>query len=479
MKVFIVNPSSQREAAAGIYSESMLPMAPRGIAGLAAIARSLGHETFVEDQYASRIDAGAIADLVVCRNIDVLGLSCLSPSMPMVEMIVRRVKKLCPQTHITLGNAHATYFAEDLMRELAIDTIVLGEGEQVFTGLLKGLDSGSSLLDVKGLVVRDSHEIVKSEPAPQIDDLDGLPLPAWNLMNLDHYKSPPRLMFRDRLLSVQARRGCPWRCSYCSQHLFTPRIKRRSIGSVVDEIEWMLEEFGVSCFGFIDEIFPLQEEDGFEFCNLITERGLNNKVRWFSTTRPDRISLELLRELKQCGCLFILYGFESANAGLLNEANKDFDPIVGFEAMKVTREAGLYCYGVFMIGFPQETEEEARNTIKYACDLDCDVVSISRVTPYPGTPLYEQYRDIFPPDTPPWQWNNQYRPAPGESMWQLPGLSSEQIGRLLREAMIRYYLRPRMIIRHIHLGLFSLRDLLRGGLYLIKEIWAGLKRIVP
>ncbi len=468
MRVFIVNPSSRRESTAGVYSEGMNPMAPRGVAVIAAVARDMGHEVFVEDQYATHRGAAHIADFVVKNDVDILGLSVLSPNVPMVEEIVRLVKGRRNKTHIVLGNTHASYFSKQMLEENEIDSVVLGEGEKTFAEVLRRIESGESLAGIPGLSYREDGRIHLGRAAPQIENLDKLPRPAWELFNLDHYIAPPRLIFQDRLLALESSRGCPWKCSYCAQYLWTPKVRKRSMESVVEEIQWAVEKFGVSSFGFEDAVFPWSEKDGLEFADLMERRALSKKIRWFSTTRSDLVTKPLLGAMKKSGCLYVLYGFESASAKHLKAAGKDIDPRRAFETMKMTREAGLLAYGVFMIGFPDETPTEAKATIRYAVDLDPDVASFARVTPYPGTPLYEKYQRHLGADTPSWQWNNQYRPLKNEKMWELPGMSTTQIMSLLQEAMLRFYLRPRIIWRSLKIGVFSVGDMIQGGIMMFK-----------
>lgn len=242
------------------------------------------------------------------------------------------------------------------------------------------------------------------------------------------------------------------------------------MSKLVDDIEWQYDELGVAAFGFQDALFPLTEKEGMDFCRIMEERGLRGKVRWFTETRPDRVSLELLREMKRCGCKFVMYGFESASVRHLDAAGKGFKPEQSVQAASWTHQAKLHTYGLFMIGFPNETQEEARATIAFAKRLDCIVASFAKVTPYPGSALYKKYESAFPASLSPWLWNNQYHPKPGESFWQLPGMSPCRISNLLREAMAGYYMRPRMIARHIRHGVFTLPEMLRGAVWLLKDI---------
>lgn len=477
MRVFLINPSSGVDKRAGVYSDSMFPMPPLGLAYLAGVSRDLGHETAVEDQYASGIDANQIAELVLRHRADVVGLSCLSPCMPEIESIILKIRGRIPNVHITLGNIHATLFADELIKRLPIDSIVLGEGEETFGELLTCLEKGNSDLSITGLFSRGMDGLETARHRLPIRNLDELPRPAWELFRLEDYMLPPRMMFREIALSVHASRGCPWKCSFCSQNTFMPGVRRRSMRSLVEEMVWIHKDLGVSCVGFQDAIFPLSEDEGFEFCRLMTEHGMDKKMKWFTETRTDLVSFDLLKELKLSGCLFIMYGFESGNVRHLEESGKRLDPQRGFEVMGYMKRLKIPTYGLFMIGFPHETVEEARVTIKYAQELDCDVASFSRVTPYPGTAFFDRYKDTFPTDIFPWQWNNQYRPQPQEAIWQLPGLSHEAISNLLIEAMAGFYFRPRTIIKHLRLGLFSKADMIRGALSILKDVFVKLSHM--
>ncbi|MDP8222057.1 MAG: radical SAM protein [Candidatus Lernaella stagnicola] len=469
MNVLLVNPTSLRDQRAGPYSKLMFPVAPLGLAYLAAVARDAGHNVRVEDQYASGCSASEIGALAAEHRADVVGFSCLSPNVLAVRENVAAVRERLPETHIVLGNMHAAYFAAEMLRDLPIDSVVVGEGENAFRMLLQKLAANEELAGTPGLAVRVGDEVVTRPTGDGVNPVE-VPRPAWDLFHLPYYHCPPRFMMREVMLPVQAARGCPYNCAYCSQNMFHPTVRKRPLVEVVEEIAWLGEAFGVHGFGFTDSLFPFTEAEGLEFCHLLDARGLVGRVNWFTETRYDRMTPRLLREIKRCGCRFVMYGFETASRRLLEMMGKQVDPEQAFQTMRWTKEAGLGSYGLFMIGFPTETVAEAKETIRFARRLDCDVVSFARVTPYPGSRLYEDHKNSFPPDVQPWQWNNQYRPAVGETIWAMPGLSHEQITGLVRDAMVSYYLRPRIILRHLRRGTFSAPELATAAWSLLREM---------
>lgn len=469
MRVLLVNPSSAQDRRAGPYSKLMLPVAPLGLAYLASVARQGGHEVRVEDQYATNRISAQVAKLAEEFGADVVGFACLSPSMPMVEQTVRELRRRLPDVHVTLGNLHAAYFAEELLREWPVDSVVAGEGETPFVELLRRLEARESLDGAAGIAYRDGDRVSRGPDGELVQNLDTLPRPAWDLFRLDDYPCPPRFMMHGRFVPVGASRGCPWDCSYCSQNALAPGVRRRSMDAVLDEIEWMHDESGVSNFGFVDAIFPLSKKDGFEFARKVKERGLQDKIRWGTETRCDLVTKDLLIELKSAGCHFLMYGFESASKEILDNVDKRLDPQRAIDVMRWSKEIGIGSYGLYMIGFPNETSDQARETIRFSRRLDTDVASFARVTPYPGSPMYEQYKHLFDGEVKPWHWNNQYRPETGEALWRLPGMTHDEITGLLREAVVGYYLRPRIIWRHWRRGTISVREMAIGAFGLVRD----------
>jgi len=316
MRVMLINPASLQDRRAGPYSKLMFPIAPLGLAYLAAVARDLGHEVIVEDQYASGMPATTIARRAEEFQAEVVGLSCLSPNVPAVGEIVRAIRARRPGAFIVLGNLHAAYFAREMLAELPIDAVALGEGEGVFAALLNRLAEGSEPAGLPGLATA-TGALPRFGAEPPLLPLEKIPRPAWELFRLGDYRCPPRFMMRGRMLPVQASRGCPYRCAYCSQNLFHRHVRRRELVAVVEEIAWLRERFAITGFGFTDALFPMAEEDGLTFCRLLVERGLHRQVRWFTETRYDRMTPRLLQELKHAGCRFVMSGFETSSPRLL------------------------------------------------------------------------------------------------------------------------------------------------------------------
>ncbi|MBF0299611.1 MAG: cobalamin-dependent protein [Oligoflexia bacterium] len=467
MNVLLLNPSASTKKNAGIYSKSMSPMPPLGIALLASIARNKGHTVIVEDQYANNKTTDEITKIVIEKKINLIGISCLTPSMNVVEELVQKIKNTSLKTHITLGNVHATIFAKELIKQLPIDSIIAGEGEKHFNDLLDTLVREDNFKGIYGI------DNINQKTIPSKSDLNKLPLPAWDLFDLKYYTAPSRFPIQGITLSVQTSRGCPFSCDYCSQNLLTPQIRKRDMKKVVEEIEYIYHNLGVKNFGIQDAIFPLSLSDGYDFCRYLKQKSLDKEIKWFMETKAELVNYDLLKEFKVCGLQFILFGFESANPKHLETVNKKVNIEKNFEVVNYLKKLDIKSYGLFMIGFANETLEDAISTINLALKLDCEVASFSRVTPYPGTKLYEKHKHLFPLEKiPPTHWNNQYRPSKGEITWHLPGLSCQQINTLLSKAMIRYYLRPKMILRHIFKSKssFSLKELLRGGSYLFIEL---------
>jgi len=291
-----------------------------------------------------------------------------------------------------------------------------------------------------------------------------VPYPAWDLFPLEHYLAAPMLTFTEVAVPILFSRGCPYDCRFCSQNYIFGAMRKRSIAGVCDEIEAIHAAHGVRYFGFVDSIFPVSRGDGFAFARELIRRGMHRRIRWFTETRVDLVDRELLEALRESGLRLIMFGFESGNQEVLDRSGKKQGLESAFTAVRLCRRLKIRTFGLFMLGLPGDTVATCRETVRFACRLDCDVAKFNLVVPYPGSELYEQEKarighirdfDRFSP------W---YHAAEGEELLYVPpGMTTAELVAMQRYALRRFYLRPRAIGRHIRQGSISLINLLRGA----------------
>ncbi|MBZ0252784.1 MAG: radical SAM protein, partial [Candidatus Methylomirabilis sp.] len=314
-----------------------------------------------------------------------------------------------------------------------------------------------------GVVSRRGAEIVDGGRNEPIPDLDANARPAWELFNLPRYKAPPWLSLADAIIPLQASRGCPYACNFCSQNYMQGKLRIRSNEAVLDEIAWLSDSLGVRYVGFADAIFPLSREQGFDFCRRMIERGLHDRVKWLTETRVDLVDPELLEAMHEAGCRTILYGFEVGNQKILAATGKGALIEQARSAMRWTRRARIRTLGLFMLGLPGETVETCRETIRFAAELSPDFAKFNRAVPLPGSPLFDELRQTLPLKEA-YERFSSWHPSDGSDLLFVPeGMTGAELVAVQREAVRRFYLRPRAVWQHLTSGTVGPRALWQGA----------------
>jgi radical SAM superfamily enzyme YgiQ (UPF0313 family) len=221
-------------------------------------------------------------------------------------------------------------------------------------------------------------------------------------------------------------------------------------------------------FGFSDAYFPFDEASGLKFCDLVKRRRLHNKIRWCTETRVDKVTGKLLIAMKEAGAHLVMYGIEVGNSKILDSLNKGTTLEQARIALKETRRAGVLSMGLFMLGLPGETAITCRDTVNFAKELDCDIVKFNIATPYPGSRFFQDHVSSGSLNKPEmftswYDWLN----SSGELVYVPEGMTSSDLRNIQRKGMLDFYLRPKVIIRHLLRHTISYRNILYGGIWLV------------
>ncbi len=306
------------------------------------------------------------------------------------------IKTWKPSVPVVMGGVYATLnTVEILKRDPHVDYVVSGEGEHVFRDLIRHFQ-GEGDLPAKGVAYRRDGAIVFGGRADLIKDLDALPLPAYHLIDYPRYVQDaperrsvdmPPLFPYGRL---QTSRGCPFTCSFCQVESISGRAFRsRSTARILEEIRWLKEAFGVRSLVFDDDNLLHSRARAMELFQAMVDQGL--AMPWVSiATAAFKLDAELLALMRKSGCEYIDIAVESG----VKRVTRDIihKPINHDHVRKVARlaqEAGIFVAANFIVGFPGETWDEIRQTLRYAEDLNADYVKIFIATPLPQTKLWQ------------------------------------------------------------------------------------------
>lgn len=372
---------------------------PLGLGMIAAIFEEEGFEIVpIVNTFLKYQSTNTLVKNILSLEPDIVGISFQTIGVKANYEVVKLLKQANEKILIIGGGNHLTLFPEEGI-ENGFDICVIGEGEETCRQLIRYYFNPSQfpLSRIQGVAFRDGNDnIVQTSKAPIVSDLDALPLPARHLFDEDAFRQPDGDL--KGYGKIFTGRGCPGRCTFCCPNVFGRTFRHRSAKNVVDEIELVNKKYNVNLFSFIDDTFLANVNHVKEMCHEIIRRGLN--IRWNCTSRVNRISVELLRLLKQSGCFMMNFGIESGNKETLRRIKKGISVEKAIEAVRMTQEEGIKVYANIMTGFPWEGPDEIQDTIDLVHRLSGWVDQFSNkgvLIPEPGTELYEElksYHDI-------------------------------------------------------------------------------------
>ena len=380
MKTLLLNPTMVSG-----WIPNVIP--PIGLGYLKACLLKEGFkEVKVVDMGGLKVES--IREIIHTESPEIVGITTFTDTRVNTLKAVAIAKEINPQVKTILGGVHATVMYQQIMENYpAVDIICRGESERTIVELFQALSNADDLRKVKGIVYRQDGEIVVTEEREKIRDLDTLPFPNYDDLDLkkyQHEKGKP-------VASIITSRGCPFSCRYCSSHSVWGNWRPRSISNVLDEIEWLVSEYGYEVVWIVDDIFTVNKARTKEFCQGILNRGLH--IKWRLGTRVDCVSLEMLELMKAAGCHWIAFGVESGSPTILKNLNKKerIEDVVN--AIAWCKKVGIENQFNVLIGAPGETRatiEETRNLIKKTRPTH---VTTSNLRVYPGTALWKQAQD--------------------------------------------------------------------------------------
>jgi radical SAM superfamily enzyme YgiQ (UPF0313 family) len=465
MKILLVNPPFEwGEVKSG---EGIVP--PLGLLYIASTLLQNGFSVDLLDVRALSLNKESISREITKRNPDIVGISSMTISAKEAYDIAKIIKDVDQDIKVIIGGAHISALPTTALKECEhIDIGVFGEGEVTSVELIKTMEEGHDLGNVKGIVYRKNSRVVKNEPRALIKNLDTLPFPARELLNWEKYsRVVHRTLFskkvKEKFTTMISSRSCPFDCVYCDKPVFGRGWRARSPENVVDEIKHVVDKYRVGDISFHDDLFTFDKKRVMKICDLIIEEGLD--ISWASDSRVDTIDKELLAKMKKAGCTNIFFGVETGDPQIMKNIRKRITLEQVRDAVKLTKDAGLRVTTSFMFGLPGETIDTARRTIKFAKSLNSDITHFNITTPFPGSPYYIQLEAEGRILTHNW---SEYNPHGLKTIFKHENLSSDEIVRLHKEAYKSYYLRPAYVIPKMRDAMANPRGFIRGSLGVLK-----------
>jgi len=412
---------------------------PLGLAYIASVLRKAGYQVNLLDNQILGFRNNSLKNEIKRIAPDVVLLSAMSPSWSELIKLSKLIKDVSPQIITGVGGPHLTVYPIESLSHKSFDFGVYGEGENTILEVVKTIEEGRTLEGIKGCIFRENGEVIVNAPREEIDDLDSIPFPSIGLLP---YKKYIALSVNSPFFTIVTSRGCPYNCKFCFQG-YLGRYRTRSPENIVNEMEMLVNEYGIQEIIVFDETFAVEEQGVLKTCELIQKKGI--KFKWDIRTRVDLLNEKVLKSLKNTGCYRIHLGIESGNQEILNMMNKKISIPEIVEKVNLAKKFGFEIRGYFMLAYPTETYRTICKTIDFAKSLSLHWASFTVTMGLPETDIYREAlrRGYFDID----YWREH---AKGNILNSKPyfipnGLEEDDLFALKKKAYLEFYLRPKII----------------------------------
>ncbi len=359
----------------------MTPYPYLGLCYLAGSLRERGIKVSILDCAALNLKMSDMLAYIRQAKPVIIGISAMSPTLRVCHEMARAIKADYPTGVIVLGGSHVNAEPQ-IISTLGLQYGLSGECEHSLADFCEAILGQGEALNIPGLARSINGKLSIQPPLP-IDDLDQLPLPAYDLLPLEKYRG---INTNKRTISMITSRGCPYNCIYCGG-LRKSRYRRLSVDRAMAQIDLLVNKHNFQYIEFEDDIFTLDRQWVMRFCRELIGRGL--KVSWGAMSRADTVDDELLAAMKEAGCGNLGFGVETGVERIRYLDHKKITNEKYHDAVNLCRRHGIRTMGFYIFGHPTETVEDIKETIRFSRRLGTDAIKISKMVPVPKSEIFE------------------------------------------------------------------------------------------
>lgn len=462
--IIFVNPPYEQVAKGTDYLKHITNRSPSiGLLLLAAKAREIGYSPRIIESDLENLSPRKVAEIVLKIEPKFVGITLFTVGVFNAAIIAKIIKEKNPNIVILVGGPHISSMGYETMNKFDdFDVAVLHEGELILENLLKSIENKTSLENVEGIIYRDEDNALRrTAPPPNIEDLDSLPMPAWDILpNFPQGYLPAIYDYpRAPVATYSASRGCPFECEFCDTSTFGAKIRYNSPQRVYDTMKHLSETYGIKHLQFVDDLFVAHNGRVVEFSKLLIANKID--MTWSCTARVNTVKPETLKLMKEAGCWEISFGLESGSDFLLDEMKKSQKTSTAEQAVKWTHDAGIRVKGLLMLGYPGETRQSIQETKDFVKRIPLTTMNLSKFTPYPGSPIY---RKLYGASIREEDWE---RLNGMNFVYQADGFTEEELDHEYQEIIKAFYKRPQILLYYAKMSLSNLTHLKRLLLFFL------------
>ncbi|SFQ96891.1 B12-binding domain-containing radical SAM protein [Desulfoscipio geothermicus] len=371
-------------------NDSYISWFPQGLAYIAAVCRNVGYEVKIYNQDVYHWPESHLLDLLNKERFDVIGVSVIAGYYQYRKLlkISDAINKAKYRPFYIIGGHGPAPEPEYFLKKTKADAVVIGEGENTIIELLEAVRGLRSLSSVNGIAYMENGKCVKTPARELIKNIDEIPFPAWDLFPMDHYAllRMPHIKNSESCMPVLSGRGCTFKCNFC--YRMDKGFRARTAESIIEEIQILQKDYGISYIAFSDELLMSSTKRTIELCTSFIKAKLN--IKWDCNGRLNYAKPDVLKLMKEAGCVFINYGIESLDEKALRVMGKGLTVKQIITGIENTLAAGISPGFNIIFGNIGETAESLNRGVDFLLKYDdhAQMRTIRPVTPYPGSPLY-------------------------------------------------------------------------------------------
>jgi anaerobic magnesium-protoporphyrin IX monomethyl ester cyclase len=414
-ELVLVNPGSRAKIYQSLGTSLTAVENPVWAGLIATFARKKGFSVEIVDAEADELTPEQAAERVVALRPALVAVvvyghqpSASTQNMTGASAIVKAVKNLDPDVPLLMLGGHVASLPERTLDEEACDFVSRDEGLYTTVDLLEAYRTAARprLTGVRGLVYRDHGGVITNPAAPLVKDLDlEIPGVAWDLLPMSRYRAHNWHCFghlnREPYAALYTTLGCPYHCSFCciqapfkhGEHAAGLRTEVNSYrfwspARVIQEIDLLVNTYGVRNIKFADEMFVLNQRHVEGICDAIIDRGYDLNI--WAYARVDTVKDGMLDKLKRAGFNWLALGIEAADDRVLTDVDKRYEAGEVYDTVRSIKAAGINIIGNYIFGLPEDTIATMQHTLELALDLNCEFANFYSAMAYPGSPLYDE-----------------------------------------------------------------------------------------
>ena len=378
---------------------------PLGLGYIASYLKQGDHEVKLFDPEPYNMPFDYLWKKIKIFEPNLIGITSVTPNFMLAKEIAKNAK-INIGCYVVMGGPHANALPKSTLESCYpnIDAVILGEGEIPMLMIANYFDKHGKIDfdNIPGVVFYKNDQFIQTLKPDLIKDLDSIPYPARDLSDMNLYKLHPQFQ-RGKSATILTSRGCPSSCTFCANICMGRKFRANSAQYVVAEMEFLISNYKINHFHFVDDNFTANSKRVHEICDLIISKKLN--VTWFMFGRVNNLqNNDLIIKMKKAGCVYVLLGIETGNQEINNLMKKGTTLSMAKKCCELLRKNKIEYFNSYIIGNEGDTTDTVKETILFSKKLKSVMAGFNMLIPFPGTEIFNKYYLDY--DNPNTNWNN-------------------------------------------------------------------------